>query len=58
MKENILRDKSYQFALRIVKLYKYLADEKKEYVFFEANSAFGNFHRREYRRGKSSSINC
>lgn len=32
MKENILRDKSYQFALRIVKLYKYLADEKKEYV--------------------------
>jgi len=32
MKENVLRDKSYQFALRIVKLYKYLSDEKKEYV--------------------------
>lgn len=32
MKENILRDKSYKFALRIVKLYQYLADEKKEFV--------------------------
>ena len=31
-RENVLRDKSYQFALRIVKLYKYLAEEKKEYV--------------------------
>ena len=29
---NPLKDKSFQFALRIVKLYKYLADEKKEYV--------------------------
>lgn len=32
MKENVLRDKSYKFALRIVKLYKHLADEKKEFV--------------------------
>ncbi|MDQ3633688.1 MAG: four helix bundle protein [Acidobacteriota bacterium] len=32
MKENVLKDKSYRFALRIVKLYKYLANEKKEYV--------------------------
>lgn len=32
MKESILRDKSYSFALRIVKLYRYLADEKKEFV--------------------------
>jgi four helix bundle protein len=31
MKENIIQDKSYQFAVRIVKLYKYLCDEKKEY---------------------------
>ncbi|MFM6926396.1 MAG: four helix bundle protein [Ferruginibacter sp.] len=30
--ENIVRDKSYAFALRIVKAYKYLAEEKKEYV--------------------------
>ena len=32
MKESILRDKSYQFALRIIKLYKYIIAEKKEYV--------------------------
>ncbi len=32
MKESVLRDKSYQFALRVIKLYKYIAAEKKEYV--------------------------
>ncbi len=32
MRENVLKDKSYDFALRIVKLYKYLIEEKKEYV--------------------------
>jgi four helix bundle protein len=32
MSENIILDKSYKFALRIVKLYKYLAEEKKEFV--------------------------
>jgi four helix bundle protein len=32
MKENILRDKSYQFALRIVKLYRFLVEEHKEFV--------------------------
>ena len=31
-KENILKDKSYKFALRIVNLYKHLSGEKKEYV--------------------------
>ncbi len=31
-KENPARDKSYDFALRIIKLYKYLIEEKKEYV--------------------------
>ena len=31
-KENILREKSYSFALRVIKLYKYLYDEKREYV--------------------------
>ena len=29
---NILREKSYAFALRIVNLYKFLISEKKEYV--------------------------
>jgi four helix bundle protein len=32
IKKNIVKDKSYKFALRIIKLYKYLCDEKKEYV--------------------------
>lgn len=31
-KENPLKEKSYKFALRIVKLYKHLTDEKKEFV--------------------------
>lgn len=32
MKESILKDKSFKFAVRIVNLYKYLCDEKKEFV--------------------------
>jgi four helix bundle protein len=32
MSENILLEKSYKFALRIVKLSQYLNDEKHEYV--------------------------
>lgn len=31
-KENVLKDKSYKFALRIVNLYKHLTEEKREYV--------------------------
>ena len=31
-RENVVMNKSYAFALRIVKLYKYLVYEKKEYV--------------------------
>lgn len=32
MKKSIISDKSFKFAVRIVKLYKYLADNKKEFV--------------------------
>ena len=32
MKESILKNKSFGFAVRIVKLYKYLSEEKKEFV--------------------------
>ncbi|MGQ0541909.1 MAG: four helix bundle protein [Blastocatellia bacterium] len=32
LKENALREKSYQFALRIENAYKHLVAEKKEYV--------------------------
>ena len=31
-KDNIVADKSYAFALRIIKLYKYLVAKQKEYV--------------------------
>ena len=32
MRENIIKDKSFDFAVRIVNLYKWLTTEKKEYV--------------------------
>ncbi len=32
MKNNVLKGKSFDFAVRIIKLYKYLCDEKKEFV--------------------------
>jgi len=32
MKEHVIKLKSFDFALRIVKLYQYLIDEKKEYI--------------------------
>lgn len=32
MKNSILRDKSKAFALRIIKMYNYLCEEKKEYI--------------------------
>ena len=31
-KKNIIKDKSFNFAIRIIKLYQYLTNEKKEYV--------------------------
>ena len=31
-RENVVMNKSYAFALRVIKLYKYLIYEKKEYV--------------------------
>ena len=32
MKNNIIKDKSFVFSLRIIQLYKFLCEEKKEYV--------------------------
>ncbi len=32
MKDSILKEKSYKFALRIIKLFQYLSKEKKEFV--------------------------
>ena len=32
MKENVIKEKSKAFALRIIKLYRYLREEKYEFV--------------------------
>ncbi len=32
IKRNALQEKSFDFALRIIRLYKYLTEEKKEFV--------------------------
>lgn len=32
MKENVVKNKSFQFAIRIVKLYQFLCNEKKEFI--------------------------
>lgn len=32
MKDNLILDKSFNFSIRVVKLYKYLCENKKEYV--------------------------
>ena len=32
MNENIIKEKSFAFAVRIVKLYKYMCDEKREFT--------------------------
>ncbi len=45
MKESILSEKSYKFALRMIKLCKFMNAEHKEYVFIKADIAFGNIYR-------------
>lgn len=32
IKQNPLKDKSFQFALKVIQLYKFLTEEKREYV--------------------------
>jgi four helix bundle protein len=32
MKENIIKNKSFDFALRIIKMYQYLCESKKEFI--------------------------
>ena len=33
MKENIIKDKSLLFSIRIVNMYKFLVNDKKEFIF-------------------------
>ena len=44
MKENVLLDKSFALAVRIVKAYKYLAEEKKEFILYKATSTKRDFN--------------
>jgi four helix bundle protein len=32
MKENVIKDRSYAFALRVVKAYKFISEDKREFV--------------------------
>ncbi|TAL57828.1 MAG: four helix bundle protein [Bacteroidetes bacterium] len=32
MKENIIKDKSYQFAIKVVRFYKHLVENKREFI--------------------------
>ena len=45
MKENVVKSKSYAFAIRVVKMYKFLIEQKKEFVlskqFLRSGTAIG-----------------
>ena len=47
MKENAIKLKSFEFALRIVKLYQYLIEQKKEFVLskqlLRSGTAIGSY---------------
>jgi four helix bundle protein len=61
MGENIILTKTYSFALRIIELYKYLCDEKKEFTLSKqllrsgtsiganAEEAVGSISKKEFR---------
>jgi four helix bundle protein len=61
MPQNILREKSRAFAIRIVKLYKYLCDSKKEYVLSKqilrsGTSIGANIHEADFSESKKDFI--
>jgi four helix bundle protein len=61
MKENILKDKSYAFAIRIVRLSQYLQTDKKEFVvskqLLRSGTAIGALIREaEYGQSKTDFI--
>ena len=60
MKENNpILEKSFAFALRIVKLYKYLCEEKREYVMSKQVLLSGTYigaHVKESLNGESKSV--
>ncbi|NOX90430.1 MAG: four helix bundle protein [Calditrichaeota bacterium] len=62
MKENLLKEKTYAFALRIVKLSRYLNEEKREFVLskqiLRSGTAIGALIREsEYGQSRKDFIN-
>ena len=60
--KSILKEKSYAFALRVVKLYKYLCSDKKEYVMskqvLRSGTAIGALvHEAEFGQSKADFVN-
>lgn len=59
MKDNPVLDKSFDFALRIVKLYRYLVDDKKEFVLSRELLVSGTHigkHIKEANNGESRQV--
>ena len=61
MKENVLKTKSFRFAVRIVELYKYLWDSKKEFIISKqilrsGTSVGANIREAEHSESKSDFV--
>jgi len=59
MAENIVLEKSFAFALRIVKLYQYLCDEKREYILSKQLLTAGTYigkHVKEANAAESKTV--
>jgi len=62
MRKNVLKEKSFVFALRVVKAYKYLTEEKQEYILskqlLRSGTAIGALvHEAEYTQSIPDFIN-
>ena len=51
MRENLIQEKSKRFAIRIIRLYQHLSQEKREFVFIKAIAAQRDQHWRQCRGG-------
>lgn len=61
MKKNVVRDKSFDFALRIVKMYQFLVEKKREFVLSKqllrsGTSIGANVRESEHAESKKDSI--
>ena len=46
--DNVIKDKSFAFAIRVVNAYKYLIYEKKEFILSKQFLKCGNINRSKY----------